>query len=258
MSKFKNWCVLKAKIVNDYDLCTLYADDAKLGLGVAAVAKVVPHHYASEERIADLLKRLGKKKTAKFILQKVPISKSIRSGDLGEILCASYVTELTKFDLGVNRLRWKDHRNMAMRGDDILAVRKSTIPGKVKFLKGEVKSSVSLTAATVAKARAALIKCNNRPSPHALSFLADRLHNDGHADLGDLIDDAQLTTGIKLSQISHLLFTFSGNDPKALLQNDLNAYKGNVAQYAVGLMVKGHQTFIKDVYERVIADGGNS
>lgn len=255
MAKIKKWCDSNDEQVKGHLLRVLEAIPLKIDNGIEAVAKIVPGHYASEERVVRLMRRLGKAKAAAFIEQKLPSSKNIRSGDLGEILGASYVAEFTDFKMGINRLRWKDHREMAMRGDDIIAVLADSSPEKIKFLKGEVKSSVSLSATTVSNARKALLKNQGRPSAHTLSFLADRLHEKGHSELAELIDEAQLDKGIKLSQVSHLMFIFSGNDPAPLLRKDLNAYTGNVSQHAVGLRVTVHQEFIKAVYEKVIADG---
>jgi len=255
MAKIKKWCGSTDEQVNGHLLRVIEADLSKIDTGIEAVAKIIPSHYASEERVARLMRQLGKAGAAAFIEQKLPSSKKIRSGDLGEILGASYVSEFTSYTTGINRLRWKDHREMAMRGDDIIAVREDSSTDKIKFLKGEVKSSVSLSASTVAKARKALKSNDGRPSGHTLSFLADRLHEKGSSTLADLIDEAQLSKGIKLSQVSHLMFTFSGNDPTSLLGKYLNAYTGNISQYAVGLRVTTHQAFIKAVYEKVIADG---
>ncbi len=255
MAKIKKWCGTTDESVNGHLLRMLDAIPSKIDNGVEAIAKIVPGHYASEERIMRLMRRLGKDKAAAFIEQKLPISKNIRSGDLGEILGASYVAEFTDFKTGINRLRWKDHREMAMRGDDIIAVLVDTSQEKIKFLKGEVKSSVSLSTTTVEKARKALLNNQGRPSAHALSFLADRLYEKGQNQIADLIDEAQLIKGIKQSQVSHLMFTFSGNNPASLLRKDLNAYTGKISQFAVGLRVKEHQAFIKAVYEKVIANG---
>jgi hypothetical protein len=254
MAEIHNWCNLIDENINGHSLQMLEADPTKISTAIKAIAKIVPDHYISEERIAGLLRRLGKKKAANIIDLKLPTSKNIRSGDLGEILGASYVKDFAGYVTGINRLRWKDHREMAMRGDDIIAVRPDKTM-KIKFLKGEVKSSVSMSASTVSKARKALLSNKNRPTPHALSFLADRLHEKGEHDLADLIDDAQLVTGISLNQVSHLMFTFSGNDPRKILRNDLNAYKGKVSQSSVALRVSDHQEFIKAVYETVIANG---
>jgi len=142
-----------------------------------------------------------------------------------------------------------------MRGDDIIAIKIDRRGSKPDFLKGEVKSRSVLSGRVIAEARKALRKHNNRPSPHALSYIADRLHEDGETELGDAIDDAQLKNGIARGQLTHLLFTFSGNNPEAMLTNDLEAYDGNVRQIAVGLHVDAHQRLIRDVYEKVIASG---
>ncbi len=144
---------------------------------------------------------------------------------------------------------------MAMRGDDLIAVRQDAKSKRVEFLKGEVKSRVSLTAKVISDARKALRKDNNRPSPHALSFIADRLYDQGEIAIADAIDEAQLKDGIKLSQVQHLLFTFSENNPLELLKANLAAYNGNVAQRTVGLFVDKHQKFIKAIYDKVIANG---
>jgi hypothetical protein len=52
---------------------------------------------------------------------------------------------------------------MAMRGDDIIAIKIGNPGSKPEFLKGEVKSRVAISA---------LRKNNSRPSPHALRVVA--------------------------------------------------------------------------------------
>jgi Cap4 SAVED domain len=254
MAKFKKWCTDNEESVNGHRLHVLTADATKLIFGINAVASMLPGHYASDERIAGILQRLGKTKASEYIRSKLPTTKNIRSGDLGEILGASFIAEYTGYTTGIYRLRWKDHREMAMRGDDLIAVR-ADAGSKVKFLKGEVKSRASLTAGTVSTARKALLSNKNRPSAHALGFVADRLHEVGEHGLGNLVDDAMLDGQIKLSQISHMVFTLSGNNPANLLRNDLTSYSGRVRQYSVGLYVQNHQAFIAAVYDKVTSNG---
>jgi hypothetical protein len=254
MTKIQDWCKSTQETVNGHTLHLLNADGAKLSVGVTALAKVVPTHYAAGLRIERLLKRLGKKATAKYIAEKIPNTKQLRSGDLGEILGSSFVETYTPFSVSVNKLRWKDHRDMAMRGDDLIGLQLVAGVEKIRFLKGEVKSAAKLTASTVNKARVALKKSNSRPSPHTLEFIADRLHEEGDDALGDLIDDALLVHGISLTQMSHLVFTFSGNDPSELLRANVKAYTGKVSQIAAGLRVGTHQKFISDVFAKVISN----
>src|ERR1700722_14194473 len=104
MSNFKEWCTADEETVNGHDLCVLTALNSKLAVGSAAVAATVPGHYASQERINGVLKKLGKKEAARYLEQKLPDTKTARSGDLGEILATNYVAEQTTYFAPVNRL----------------------------------------------------------------------------------------------------------------------------------------------------------
>ncbi|TPI22524.1 Hachiman antiphage defense system protein HamA [Mesorhizobium sp. B4-1-1] len=257
MTKITDWCTIKSEKVGKHHLTVLELESGKFDVASDTVAAVVPSHYASDERTAKLLKRLGKTKAAAHLKEKLPKSPQVRSGDLGEILGATYVQESTPFGTSINKLRWKDHRNMAMRGDDLVGIQPAAGAGNIRFLKGEVKSAANITAKVLDTARTALKKSHSRPSAHALGFIADRLHEEGNDELADLIDDALWRDGIKLSQVSHMIFAFTGNDASNLLGANVQTYTGQVAQSVVGLRVKDHQKFIRSVFGKVIknADG---
>jgi hypothetical protein len=122
MVGFHEWCNATDEVVNGHDLKVLFGSHDGLAQASDAIAAIVPGHYASEEHVARALVRLGKREAARFIRQKLPESKSIRSGDLGEILATEYIAESTSYTVPIKRLRWKDHRNMAMRGDDVIGI----------------------------------------------------------------------------------------------------------------------------------------
>jgi len=153
------------------------------------------------------------------------------------------------------RLRWKDHRNMAMRGEDVLSFAIDAKTKKLSILKGEAKSRLSLNTVTVTAARKALAANNGRPSAHAMAFIATRYFEQGDKKMTDILDRAQLDDQVASSQVTHMMFTFSGNDPTAILRNDLNNYKGSIEQISVGIRVQKHQEFIKLVFEQVNIDG---
>jgi Cap4 SAVED domain len=253
LAKIREWCDSITIKVNAHSLSYFEADATKLSTAVANVAAIVPGHYTAAARVAGILKKLGKPAAAKYVAEKLPSGPRSRSGDIGEMLASSWVSDFTVYKIGVLKLRWKDHREMAMRGDDILAV--CLDPAlKIRFLKGEAKSRASLTKKTVEEARTALLSSSGRPTPHALAFVSDRLFEAGENELADLIDQCQLKKRIKIDQLSHLMFMFTGNNSRKLLAADLVAYKGRIRQYAVGLRVPTHQTFISKVFKRVIAD----
>ena len=257
MINYDKWCDSAQANIKNHEIRILTGRDADRDQAISLIAKKVPSHFASEEHLARVLKKLGKAKAAKFIEDKLPQTDNIRSGDLGEILACEYVEESTDYDMPIKRLRYKDHREMSMRGDDLIGVKMPEGKNPLGLLKGEIKSRVALTTAVVDEARKALRSNEGRPSPHALSFVAARLHDAGNHGPADVIDDAQLKHGIKLNQVAHLLFTFTGNDPKTFLENNLNAYTGRVKQHGVGLRVKGHKAFVKAVYEKVAEDGND-
>jgi hypothetical protein len=252
---FSDWCDENEDDVGDHRLAILTGVAAKLTIGRDSAAQIVPTHYASEERIAALLDRLGKPASAKFIRDKLPEGKNIRSGDLGEIFATEFVGEKTIYTVPIKRLRWKDHRDMSMRGDDLIAVRMPDEGPPIEFMKGETKSRAALAAAVLTEARDALDRDGGLPSPHALTFVGDRLREIGDIGLADAIDDAQLVDGILPAQVCHYLFIFCGNNPDALMRTNLMAYAGAINQLYVALRVSTHQTFIKDIYLKVIENG---
>ncbi len=258
MIGFNDWCDATDENVNGHRLTTLAGREADLKTARGSIAAALPTHYASEEHVARILQRLGKTRAAEFIREKLPTSKAIRSGDLGEILATEYITENTPFVVPIKRLRWKDHRNMAMRGDDIVGIEHDPDAARARFLKGEAKSRVALQASVVTDARRALDEDNGLPSPHALSFISERLFEAGANELANVIDDAQLKDGIAEDDVEHLIFTLSGSDSRPLLHTCLHTYQGAIAQRSVGLRIAAHADFVRDVYDQVIADGDNA
>lgn len=225
----------------------------KLDAGLSAVVDALPEYYVAEHRLARVLRRQGKAAAAALLEARLPTSKQMRSGDLAEILGTAFINELTPYEIGVFRLQWKDHRNMAMRGDDLIGVAWDQ-NGQGRFLKGEAKSRATLASQTVGEARQALASCDERPTPQALLFLSQMYLDIGRSDICDLIDDATLDRTIPLENVEHLMFTFTGNAATALLTSDLKAYAGGVTQHAVNFHVPTHQNFIQSVFNTVIAN----
>src|SRR5690242_5932215 len=148
MTKFTEWCEETETAVAAHKLCLLKANTMKLPHAVKLVAESIPDYYAAPKRVAHIFNRLGKPGVGKYVQERLPTMLSIKSGDLGEILCSAYVGEATPFNLGIRRLRWKDHRNMSMRGDDVLAFKLGP-NGALKVLKAEAKSRENMTTKVI-------------------------------------------------------------------------------------------------------------
>ncbi len=255
MVQFNDWCDSADTPVGNHYVRVMTARPADTATGIQVTARAIPAHYATEERIAAALARLGKVAAAKMVTDLLPQTPQIRSGDLGEIYATEWVDAHSGYRAPIKRLRWKDHRNMAMRGDDVIGMMLDPATQRLRFLKTEAKSRIDLRAQTLEEARTGLNKDGGLPSSHALSFISARLMELGtDAPLVDAIDEALYRNGILPESVKHLLFTFSGNSPQALLTQALQAYPGPIGQWGIGLHVNGHAAFVGAVYDQVIAD----
>lgn len=86
----------------------------------APLAKTVRAHYDSMQRIADDIEALGYEAAAAILRERLPRSKKARSGDIGEILASELTEERLGFNVPVRRMRYKDGREVALRGDDFI------------------------------------------------------------------------------------------------------------------------------------------
>lgn len=215
------------------------------------LAETIRSHYDRLERIADDVERLGYKVAAEILRAEMPQTAKGRSGDLGEILATELVEEEIGLRVPVRRLRYKDGRNMAMRGDDFIGAGYDEAGEKLWLLKGEAKSNQVLGKATVTSARTVLNRDNGRCTPDSLLFVANRLlesNDPDDNDLGRSLRDEVGVRSLRADRIDHMLFTVSGNGPHASLKEDLDAAGNNRDQYVVNVHVEDHQDFIAAIY----------
>ena len=216
------------------------------------LAETIRSHYDRLDRIADDIDRLGYKKAANILSEAMPQSPRGRSGDLGEILATELVEEEIGLRVPVRRLRYKDGRDMAMRGDDVIGAGYDSKGESLRLLKGEAKSNKVLGRATVTSARKVLNRDSGRCTPHTLLFIANRLlesNDPNDNELGRVLRDEVGLKSLRADQIDHMLFTMSGNGPHASLKQDLDATGANRDHYVVNIHVEDHQDFIAAMYE---------
>ncbi|NRP90474.1 hypothetical protein GFPCMMHI_06401 [Ensifer adhaerens] len=219
-----------------------------------SLAETVRSHYDRLDRIADDVARLGYASAAEILRAELPQTDRGRSGDLGEILATELVEEEIGLRVPVRRLRYKDGRNMAMRGDDFIGAGYGGDGDDrgLWLLKGEAKSNRVLGRATVTAARKVLNRDSGRCTPDSLLFVANRLlesTDDDDVALGRAIRDEVGLKALRPGRINHMLFTMSGNAPPAALKEDLDAASTNRDQFVVNLRIEDHQDFIREMYE---------
>jgi hypothetical protein len=180
----------------------------------------------------------------------MPETKRARSGDVGEAFATEVAVRRLGLRVPIRRLRYKDGREMALRGDDIVGIAELTST-QLRFLKGESKSRASLTPTVIAEAATALDKDDGRPSRHSVLFVAMRLRELGDAADKDLAARLELavTQGFRGHKLEHLLFLLCGNDPQNHLATHLTAHqRRRTARHAVAVRIPDHQAFIKSLY----------
>lgn len=170
---FSPWCIRSTAERGQHRLEILRERRGGQVTALSKLETVVPSHYDDPTRMAERARRLGASAVAKVLREQLPRSKRAQSGDLGEILATEYVNRKLPFAVPVKRLRWKDGRELALRGDDLIGFR--TTRDRLHLLKGEAKSRASLATSVLNGAVKALRMNRGRPSAHALAFVMQRL-----------------------------------------------------------------------------------
>ncbi len=223
----------------------------------ALLLEAVRDHYDDLDRIADDAARLGYEKASEILRTRMPTNISARSGDLGEILASELAERTLGFRIPVKRLRFKDGRNMALRGDDFIGVSVGE-DGQLRLLKGESKSRQELAKTAITEAREALERDDGRCTPESLLFVADRLLESPDPDdqaLGRTLRDEVGQRALPPGRIDHMLFTLSGNAPPPSLKADLDASSGDRNQYSTNLRIVDHGDFIARAYIEAVKLG---
>lgn len=138
---------------------------------------------------------------------------------------------------------------MPLRGDDFLGIEQAD--GRLRYLKGESKSGVNMGGGVITEARTRLGYDDGRPTPISLLFIADRLLQGSEADqaLGRLIRNELGRGAIRAKDVTHGLFTLTGNDRRAELEIDLDDAPNGHGHVSVNLRIIDHQEFIAWIYE---------
>jgi hypothetical protein len=246
---FARLLAANAQAVGRHKLVTLIERDGVRDQVMPELRGIFKIHYVSAEITAQRLTEMGAPKTALLLKEELPKSKKARSGELGEVFATELVERRLGFEVPIRRLRWKDGREMALRGDDIIGVSKvGTAP--IKILKGESKSRVALAPSVVNQAADALDRDRGRPTRHSTLFVAKRLREQGRHVLANELEEAVLQS-FRGVPVEHLLFTVSGNNPEMHLNDHLSACTKKRVRHAVGVHLKNHGAFVKSVYSKI-------
>jgi Cap4 SAVED domain len=251
MDLFDEWCSIASEEDRRKRLLKLAEKSGGRPKIEGRLVQTVRAHYDSLDQIANDVADLGYGAAATILRERLPRTTRARSGELAEILATEFTEARLNFNVPVRRLRYKDGREMALRGDDFIGVGYDE-DDAIWLLKGESKSRKTLGKSTVAEAREALNRENGRCTPSSLLFVADRLleGDDEEVELGRAIRKEVGTKTLPPKRIDHVIFTLSGNDAIAALKEDLQAAATGRNQTSVNILIGDHQEFIASVYEK--------
>ena len=208
---------------------------------------MVRGHYVDPTVTAQRIEALGAPKTARLLREHLPTTKRAKSGDFGEILATEVAEQQLQYEVPIRRLRWKDGRDMAIRGDDFVGFIDDK--GVFQLLKGESKSRAALSPSVLDQASAALDSNRGRPTRHSVIFVADRLRKQERHDLATKLEEAVLS-GFRQVTVSHMLFVVSGNCAQQLLTTHLRSVvKRQRIRYAVAVRIPDHKDFISRIFK---------
>ncbi len=209
-------------------------------------------HYVSDDEIATYLDILDYPEAADLVRENYPIGPTGRSGDVGEILCAEMIEEWCDFEVPIRKLRYKDHREQAMRGEDVIGFRQDDA-GRLHLLKAEAKSAQSLSTETVCEARKGLDANSGRPTSHAMTYVARRLLvQGGEAEaLGKTILLESVRSAVPNARITHCFFALTGSASGEMIDQDFQNAEGGRDQFIVHIRIPKHAEFIKEVFTEV-------
>ncbi|WP_440636629.1 Hachiman antiphage defense system protein HamA [Bradyrhizobium sp. PUT101] len=258
MPLFAEWCEFESTVSEKKRLLQLREKVGGRDAIASILASVMRSHYDDVTRIAQDVSELGYSQAAALLSERMPRSATARSGELGEILATELVEEKLGYRVPVRRLRYKDGREMALRGDDFIGIQNNSDEA-LKYAKGESKSRKTLAQDAINDARTVLARDHGRPTPTSILFVADRLMDLGGEEekLGRAIRNEVATRAVPPDRIEHVLFTVSGNaTPKALL-DDFAAASGDRPHAVIHLEVPDHQDFIRASFEKALKFGND-
>jgi hypothetical protein len=207
----------------------------------AAVDALVPllaTHHASEDKLKrirgqqELLKKHGFPKDAERVTA-YPSNAKTQRGNFTEVLLAEYITASSEVDIPIYRLRYNPNIDESMKGDDVLAFDLDADPPRLVV--GEAKFRGTPGKAVVVEIVDNLSKSCRAGIPASLQFVADRLFEEGRAELGARILQCILSLAQGNLRRDYVGLLLSNHNAGANVQQHATTETHRLAVISVGL-----------------------
>lgn len=198
---------------------------------------LVDHHASPQaikrtELLREAMKRIGFGAAQKR-LRRFPANLTTQKGNLAEIILAEYVVAANGLSLPVYRLRYNPNVEQSMKGDDVLAFDLDSNP--VRIVVGEAKFRGTPTKEAVTDIVAGLFRSNKGGVPGSLQFVADRLFEEGQAEIGERVLECAVLFANEQLQLDYVGFLMSNTNSAAQIDKSTPATRTRLAMLSLGL-----------------------
>jgi len=144
-------------------------------------------HHIKLNKLEELKARIKLLKISNIPLTSSPYPRNpnTRKGNFAEIFLAEYLKSTTDKKLPVYRLRYNPNKEESMKGDDVLLFDLDSNP--VRIIVGEAKYRKTPSKKAVIEIVENLIRSNKLFIPMSLTFVADRLYDEGNKELSEKV-----------------------------------------------------------------------
>lgn len=143
-------------------------------------------HHSHPEHLARRREALTRQGFT-YATKRFPTNSDTQKGNWAEIFLAEYVSAACNAQLPVYRLRYNPNIEQSMTGNDVLAFDLDSDP--IRIIVGEAKFRGTPSKQAVVEIVETLERQHRAGVPVSLQFVADRLFEEGKADLGSRIEE---------------------------------------------------------------------
>jgi hypothetical protein len=211
-------------------------ENGKTDSFLAHTVNVLRTHHLSEEALKRRKARIASFKINGLdysALSPYPHDDSVRKGNFAEVVTAEYLEVSTPTTLPVYRLRYNANVNQSMKGDDVLLFDLDSDP--VRIIVAESKFRGTPSKAAITEMIDGLQRSHNGTLPVSLTFVSDRLFDEGKAELGEkVLECAELFVANKLD-ISYVGLLLSNTKASAHMQRSVDSQLHNLLVISLGV-----------------------
>jgi hypothetical protein len=176
------------------------------------LAEAIVDHHVAPEAVAGVLERRGYAKANEFLTRRLPADARTRTGNFGEVLASEHLRQRYGYEMPVFKLRYCEHPNMPMRGEDLVAFRLDDHRTVIGLCVGEAKTAQAFSAQEVRDAHERL-RVAYHPHPVSLCMISNLLHDRGDP-LAEQIDAILERLSSESFPRENWIFIVTGNRPR--------------------------------------------